>query len=68
MAFQRFRLRKTPMLKTSFCKDFCEEAARQKITSWRVTGKFSYTTLPLISNNPPYATFLFLSAAQAKTE
>src|SRR3954451_14478908 len=65
MAFQRFRPRKTPVRKPSFCKDFCEEATRHKITSRRVTEEFNYTTLPLISSNPPYATFLFLSAAQA---
>jgi hypothetical protein len=65
MAFQRFRSRKTPVRKPSFCEDFCEEATRHKITSRRVTEEFNYTTLPLISSNPPYATFLFLSAAQA---
>ena len=55
------------MRKPSFCRDFCEDAARLKITSRRILKKFNYTTPPLVSNNPPYATFLFLSAAQAET-
>ena len=55
------------MRKPSFCRDFCEDAARLKITSRRILKKFNYTTPPLVSNNPPYATFLFLSAAQADT-
>ena len=65
MVFQGFRRRKTPVRNPSFCKDFREEAARHEITSQRATEEFSYATLPLVGNNPPYATFLFLSAARA---
>ena len=31
-AFQRFRLRKNPLRKPFFCKDFCEEGRRHNIT------------------------------------
>ena len=64
-AFQRFMPRKIPMRKVLFCKDFCEEPLTHKITrGWGIETLNCVQLLPL-SSNPPYATFLFHSAAQA---
>jgi hypothetical protein len=67
-AFQRFRSRKTRVRNLLFCKDFCEEVARHKITPQSATAKFNCTSWPQLSSNPPYATFLFRSAAQADVD
>ena len=64
-AFQRFRPRKIHVRNPHFCEAFCEDAARYKITSQSPTEEFNYTSRPPLSSNPPYATFLFHSAAQA---
>ena len=63
--FQRFRPRKTRVRKPLFCEDICEAAAGHKITSRPSEEKFYCTIWLSLSSNPPYAGFLFLSAAQA---
>src|SRR5271157_992067 len=45
-------------------EDFCEEAVRLKIASRSAID--NHTSPQPLSSNPPYATFLFHSAAQAK--
>jgi hypothetical protein len=65
LVFQRFRLRKTRARKPFFYEEFCEAAARHKIASQPARGKPFCSLWSSLSSNPPCATFLFLSAAQA---
>ena len=57
--------RKTRVRKPLFCEDFCEAAAQHEITSRPSKGKFYCPLWRSLSSNPPYAGFLFRSAAQA---
>jgi hypothetical protein len=54
------------MRKAPFCKDICEEEFTNKITQMGPMETFNCAQLLPVSSNRLYATFLFLSAAQAK--
>ena len=68
VTFQWFRLRKTHVRKRLFCEDFCEATTRHKITSRPYRGEFYCPLRRSLSSNPPNATLLFPSAAQAVYE
>jgi hypothetical protein len=57
---------KTPVRNTLFRKHFCEAGSSHKITRASEVETFNCSRPLPPSSNPPYATFLFLSAAQAK--